>query len=85
MTNPPRTAARVLDFVAGALAISPDILRSAGHAVDVVRDANGRAVAIVVTFSDGDRWELLATSPHGGPAVQELADGVTYISHGRRV
>lgn len=83
---PARSPGRVLDYLASALKASPDV-RTPGHDVEVIRDGDARAVAVALTFADGDRWEILAVRAHSasGPAVQELAEGVTYISNGNSI
>lgn len=82
-----RNAGHVLDLIADGLhQVTP------ACTPEVVRDGNGRALAILVHFSDGDTWTV-ATTPHHVAQPTDRIDtaaavysilrdpsGITYLS-----
>lgn len=56
--NPPRSVGRVLDLLADVIKHSP--INRAPNGVEVIRDGDGAALHIALTFADGDQWFVTA-------------------------
>jgi hypothetical protein len=80
--EPTRNVGRILSLLADAVRWTTPAVRQ----VDMIPGGDGQPVALVLRFFDGEAWTV-ATTPHrdpdrpAGPVVQQLAEGVTYISH----